>query len=43
MGVDGDGAEAEFGGGAEYADRDFAAVRGEEFLHQDARRWMQSL
>ena len=33
FGVNGDGAQPELGGGAHDADRDFATVQGEEFLH----------
>ena len=32
LGVDGDGAQAQFVGGAQDADRDFAAIQGEEFF-----------
>ena len=33
LGIDGDGAQAELGGGAHDADGDFAAVEGEQLLH----------
>ena len=36
--VDGDGAQAEFVGGAQDADGDFAAVQCEEFLHSEGAR-----
>ena len=39
LGEDGNGAESEFGGGAENADRDFAAVGGHDFSGLGWVRW----
>ena len=37
LGIDGDGAQAQFIGGAENADGDFAAIECEEFFHGGVR------
>ena len=38
LGIDGDGAQAEFVGRAQNADGDFAAIQSEKFLHLEVRR-----